>query len=233
MSCWRIAACQQRQVLDETLHRRVEAVALLELDGQALGKRAGEDAGRVEMLQPAQGRLDAGDGTAEQPGDGGKVGGEISGLVDEVDEMGGDQPVGGLLDLDRELRQEMLAQGLRPHQGLVEPRQVVPTARGAAAPGLGVAGVVEIAFALAAGHVVPETRWPRRASATAGGLGASAGVSSALEQRILLDLALDIGRELEIRQLQQLDRLLQLRRHHQRLGLPKIEPLGKRHGLGL
>jgi hypothetical protein len=30
-------------------------------------------------------------------------------------------------------------------------------------------------------------------------------------------------------QLQQLDRLLQLRRHHQRLGLSKIEALGRRH----
>ena len=39
----------------------------------------------------------------------------------------------------------------------------------------------------------------------------------AREQRVLLDLLLDEGGELEMRHLQQLDRLLQLRRHHQLL----------------
>ena len=51
----------------------------------------------------------------------------------------------------------------------------------------------------------------------------------ALEQRVLLDLALDERRQLEIGKLQQLDRLLQLRRHDERLGLPEIEPLRERH----
>ena len=51
----RVAAGEQRQVLDEPLHRRVEAVALLELERQALGEVAGEDAGRIEALQLAAG----------------------------------------------------------------------------------------------------------------------------------------------------------------------------------
>src|SRR6185437_10232013 len=37
------------------------------------------------------------------------------------------------------------------------------------------------------------------------------------------------GRQLQIGELQQLDRLLQLRRHDERLGLPQIEPLRERH----
>ena len=41
-----------------------------------------------------------------------------------------------------------------------------------------------------------------------------------VEQRVLLELLGDKGLDLEIGQRQQLDRLLQLRRHHQRLGLP-------------
>ncbi len=51
-----------------------------------------------------------------------------------------------------------------------------------------------------------------------------------LEQRVLLDLVLDESRELEVRHLQQLDRLLQLGRHDERLGLAQIEACRDRHG---
>ena len=44
----------------------------------------------------------------------------------------------------------------------------------------------------------------------------------AFEQGVLFELLFDKGRELDIGQLQQLDRLLQLRRHHQRLALPDL-----------
>ena len=54
----------------------------------------------------------------------------------------------------------------------------------------------------------------------------------AVEQRIALQLLLDIGREVQIRQLQQLDRLHQLRRHHQRLRLAEFEALRQCHGGG-
>jgi hypothetical protein len=47
------------------------------------------------------------------------------------------------------------------------------------------------------------------------------------EQRVLLDLGLDKIGELDIRQLQHLDRLLQLRRHYQGLALAQFEPLRK------
>jgi hypothetical protein len=47
-------------------------------------------------------------------------------------------------------------------------------------------------------------------------------VAGALEQRIALQFLLDKGRKVEIRQLQQLDRLHQLRRHYQRLGLTEL-----------
>ena len=47
-------------------------------------------------------------------------------------------------------------------------------------------------------------------------------VIGALEQRITLQFLLDKGRQVEIRQLQQLDRLHQLRRHHQRLRLAEL-----------
>ena len=52
----------------------------------------------------------------------------------------------------------------------------------------------------------------------------------ALQQRILLQLLFAILGKLDVRQLQQLDRLLQLRRHHQRLALADLQPLRQRHG---
>src|SRR6266568_890602 len=50
-----------------------------------------------------------------------------------------------------------------------------------------------------------------------------------LEQRIALELVVDIGGEIQIGELQQLDGLHQLRRHHQRVALPKFESLRERH----
>jgi hypothetical protein len=44
-----------------------------------------------------------------------------------------------------------------------------------------------------------------------------------LEQRVALDFRFQEGLQLDIRHLQELDRLLQLRRHHQPLGLAQFE----------
>src|SRR5262249_49241616 len=54
-------------------------------------------------------------------------------------------------------------------------------------------------------------------------------LSRPLEQRIALELSLDVGGKIEIGELQQLDRLHQLRRHHERMALTNLESLGKRH----
>ena len=51
-----------------------------------------------------------------------------------------------------------------------------------------------------------------------------------LEQRIALKFLVDENLKLDIRHLQQLDRLLQLRRHDERLALAEFEPLVQRHG---
>ena len=51
-------------------------------------------------------------------------------------------------------------------------------------------------------------------------------VTVTFQQWIALELSLDIGGEVEIRELQQLDGLHQLRRHHQGLALTKLESLG-------
>ena len=53
----------------------------------------------------------------------------------------------------------------------------------------------------------------------------------AIQQGIALDLPVHIVRQLEVRELQQLDRLLQLGRHDQGLGLPQVEALREGHSL--
>ena len=55
--------------------------------------------------------------------------------------------------------------------------------------------------------------------------------AGALEQRIALELGLDIGGKIKAGELQQLDGLHQLRRHHQRLALAELQVFAKRHGV--
>ncbi len=58
----KIALGQQIEAADQRLHRGVEAVALLELDGEALGEIARAHARRIEGLQDGKHRLDLGGG---------------------------------------------------------------------------------------------------------------------------------------------------------------------------
>ena len=50
-----------------------------------------------------------------------------------------------------------------------------------------------------------------------------------VEQRIAFERLADEGLDLEVRQRQQLDRLLELRRHRQRLALSEVEARTQRH----
>ena len=54
-------------------------------------------------------------------------------------------------------------------------------------------------------------------------------IRSRFEQRIALQLVADEGLNLQVGQRQQANRLLQLRRHDQRLGLAKVEAGPDRH----
>ena len=61
------------------------------------------------------------------------------------------------------------------------------------------------------------------------GRGQVVGRAAAVEQRIFLQLNRDERINLQIGKRQQLDRLLELRRHHQRLALPDVEAWTERH----
>ena len=102
---------ERRQVLDQRLHRRIEPVALAQLQRQAFG----EDCGRIRRSArgPASGRARlrrAGRGVAEPFGDLVERADKISGLVSAVDQRGADHPVGRIGEKDRGLALEMVAQ---------------------------------------------------------------------------------------------------------------------------
>ncbi len=59
-----------------------------------------------------------------------------------------------------------------------------------------------------------------------GGLGRRVvAIAGALKQRVFFQLGVDVSRKVKAGELQQLDGLHQLRRHHQRLGLAELESL--------
>ena len=64
-----IALGQEIEMADQRLHRRIEAVALLELDREAFGEIARAHAGRIEGLQDGEHGLDVGERRAELLGD--------------------------------------------------------------------------------------------------------------------------------------------------------------------
>ena len=58
----------------------------LQLQGEALGEAAGKDAGRIELLQTDERRLDLGGRAAKALGDRRQIAAEIAGLVELLDE---------------------------------------------------------------------------------------------------------------------------------------------------
>ena len=91
--------------------------------------------------------------------------------------------------------------------------------RGAVHVRLGPVALRSLGGALARPPCAPSPGW----------LGSPGALGRALQQRIALELAFHIGRQIEIGELQQLDGLHQLRRHHERLALPEFESLRERH----
>lgn len=191
------------------MHRRVIAIALFQLDRQAFGEVACEDAGRVEVLQLRQHFLDPRDVATHKLGNGGKLDGDIAGLVELIDKVCADHAVSGISHLFGELGQQVLAERRGPRQGLVKAGKVVTLGPCSARfPSAGIAGQIEIAFAIRACNLVPSVhRFFMGALAWRGGFGSWLGRGRgifgrrvvALQQRILLQLAFDIGRQLDIR----------------------------------
>jgi len=137
------------------------------------------------------------------------------------------------------LLEQMLAQGARPVRGLVEPGTAVRVeCCGATVPRLGFSAEIEWAVTvfpfglpmldrIGCGVAREHLRNSRGRRPLSSGVtrGFPEPLLAPLQQRVLLDLAIDEVGQLEVRGLQHFDRLLQLRRHDQRLRLAQLEPL--------
>ena len=250
-----VAFGKQVEVVEKALHRRVEPVALAQLQGEAFAQRSREYSRRVELLEPPEGRFDAPEPAIEKLGDVADLAGEISGLVDHVDEVQSDHPVDGIVDIDLELGHQMIPEACLLGQELLDVVfGVVETAAAFAPGGKGFRLVARGLGLVLAGPGVLEVGLQRRLVEIhhfffrpgkflgARGLGVAAGPVPAptgfvlavgagfgvavflaavvdLEKGILLQLLLDVSRQLLVGHLQQLDRLLQLGRHDQGGGL--------------
>ncbi len=239
-------------------HGRIEAVTLLELQRQAFLEVAGEDAGRIAGLQLGENILDMGGGGSQRLGHGGGVGGEVARLVQHADEMLADQLVGGRGEGEMHLVSQVFGErrlagesgievealgierqgALRPQRGPARFgwRRHRLAARGIGARLVGVDILefgIQRAQALLGAGIGGQGRHHVGLLAALGHLLLHVTALIALEQRIALEFLVDEGLQFHVGHLQQLDGLLQLRRHDQGLALAKIEPLVQRHGLAL
>ena len=90
----KVVAAEQGQVVEQLGDLGVVAVLVLELQGQAFGQVAREHARRIEALQGRQHLVDQAGRSAELGGEIVEVAAQVAGLVDHVDEVGADQPLG-------------------------------------------------------------------------------------------------------------------------------------------
>ena len=247
-----VAPRQEIEIVEQGRHRRIVAVQFAQLDLQALAQGACEHARRVEALHAAEHGLDPLAPAAERAGERVEIEGEPPGRVEGSDQTGADQPVGRVGDGQPELLGQVLAQGAALDGQVLDIATILfeigpPTApagtRGPARAGrvasIGrAAGVIDIAEIgierrLARGsNGVTRIRERRGFLGCRGRRNVRAWAVIALEQRVALELLLDPSLDLEIGELEELDRLPQLRRHHQRLAEAEIEPRTDRHAGG-
>ena len=257
-----VALGQQVQIVEQAAHGGVEAIALDQLQLQAFGHGAGHDAGRLEAVAHGQHRLDTLERDPQPVGDLGQVAAQIAALIDGIDQGQGDGVVGRREACLRRLGLQMLPQGHFAAVGLFAALSVRQAATGAGAgpvvqPDLGLtdadilhpvrgplAGAgVAIDIVGAGIERAVGIRYPAVVETHLGGvmafsggrrvdLAAGLGVL-ALQQRIAFQLGLDEGVELEVRQLQQLDRLLELGRDDQPLALPNLKPWSEQRSFPL
>ena len=254
-----IAPRKQIEMRNERLHRGIEAVALLELDGEAFRQIARAHARRIEPLQDGQHGLDRGQRGAQLLADHRQIADEVTSLIDEIDKILPDHAPDRIGHRQRELPGEMVDQrGLHRNEGFEIVVAVVAATGAGRAPvgiprrrlavrarrrGIGIGGrhVLEIGTEPFVGHAILSVRaavLPVRG----GGLlkrwafairrppvRLPVALPDLLQQRIALELALHISRKVQVGELQQLDGLHQLRRHHERVALTDFESLGKRH----
>ena len=95
----------------QRLHRGIEAVLFPELDREAFAQIARAHAGRIEGLQDREHGLDFGLRRAEPLRDRIEIADEVTGLVDQIDEMPADHAPHRIRDRQRKLLAEVIREG--------------------------------------------------------------------------------------------------------------------------
>jgi hypothetical protein len=182
--------------------------------------------------------------------------GEIAGLVDLLDDLAGDHQVRPRQKLAG-LGEEMVLEGdsavggeaveVRPLAGVGAAAADGVEAEAAVEPPQAVGGAVLVDVLVVEIHVERPVgdgvaarhehigslglrRLRRGGRIRLRRLGVELLAAAAVEQGILVQLLGDEALDLEVGERQQSDRLLELRRHHQRLALPEVEARPDRHG---
>jgi hypothetical protein len=223
------------------------------LQRQAFGQIARADAGGVEGVDDGQHRFHARQRHAQPRRHIEQAGAQIAAFVDLIDQLRCDRHIRRAQGQPG-LRHQMIGQADARRGDIVDAGAVLAAAAASTAgaqPAVARAAAVGDAVLLVAfggviqvharfGSIAPGgsraadqrvgtgallgCRGCRRRAALARGAGR-------FEERIALDFLGDEPLDLQVRQRQQLDRLLQLRRHHQRLGLAQVEAGGQAHGI--
>ena len=216
-------------VADERAHERMVDAQGVELEQQALAQVARADARRIEGLHLAERLLHQRLGHAGRAGHLVEAGAQVAVLVEVADQAARRPALVVAAGQELELPLEMVGQRRAPREGRLQRAAIVVRAHPAAGLGIGVrvAAPVELREPVALLGVPGRLalfgglgRGGRRELHVLADLGGELllDLAGLLEDRVLGELLLDDVDELEPRELQQLDRLLQLRRHHQLLG---------------
>jgi hypothetical protein len=242
------------EIVDQPRHAGVVAVRLARLQREAFAQGARADPGRVQRLDQFERALDLCRRDAQFFGEREEIAGEIAGLVDLADQPRRDERLALVMRGRADLIGEIFGQRGVAIGAVLEIGWAFlghPARAGRAAPvalislvartGIGVErarrdverlGAVEAAVAAVLARFGGRVAIASAVAATIAIAALVAGLAH-LEQRIALQRFADEGLDLQVGQRQQLDRLLQLRRHHQRLRLAQIETRAQRHGRAL
>ena len=229
-----LAARNQVEIVDQPRHGGIKAVGLAGLERDAFAKAPRADAGGIESLDQPQRRFGLVLGYAKLLGQIAQGHGQIAGLVELADDVHGDCGEARIAGGGADLGLEVLCEAGRGSAALVDAGPFL-AATGAKVPAP--VGIEAVAVAVERGRVDierPVVGGAAFADQLVGGRAFQAGSASfdrlrmsgvgfcirclaEIEQRIGIERLADEHFDFEVRQRQQLDRLLQLGGHHQRL----------------
>ncbi len=245
-----VAPRQKIEIGDHGLHGGVVAVARGKLQRKALGEVAREQPGRFEALADRQNRAHGPAVCAKPDCEFVEVEPNVSGLVEPLGELARQCRVGRIGEGERDLLLDVVAQRHRRGRHVLQVEALRRPAGNVRLPQRREFGRQRLARAWIVGKEVlqrsaelagyllgaplqlalePVGRLGRR-GCLGDRLDLRLGrVRRAFEQRVALDLVVDEAVQLDMSELQQPDRLHELRRHHQRLRLSELEPGGQCH----